>query len=222
MASKKMGKRTEITIGVIVLFVVLFPFLLSVLKHILVPVLLRSLNIDYPNLGDLLAYYGTVIGIGATYCVYYLTKRDKEREKKADYLREKAPGMSIELEGTDADEDYAYSITIINRKEINFTIEKINNTHVNLTVTKDAPYRGTLQIGKGSRTKSSENIYIDWDNFELKDGLPSCLNMTVVDDDGNDWDCWYDLYRDGLKSRYRLSSADRTYKIKIEEECITK
>lgn len=191
-----------------------------------------------PDFDVLLPYYGVVLSIAFSLLIHYLEKTHSDRIEWEKYMREHAPGLGIELyelstddpephgdeeefyESNNIDSDYAYRLLITNRKDINCTIENIESTPVTINLISKQTHTAFLLFG--SPTRSTNNcIYITNDS-NLNHGYPKTLNLTVIDDDNNHWNCFYQSYEDYNKIRYRLSHVERTLTCKISEELIEK
>lgn len=154
--------------------------------------------------GNLLSFYGTALGISASYYMYIDTKR---KEKQKEIIR-KTPKLHIAVDKVNAN---VFKIGVYNLVETCIMDIYLYNENADedLDDGKTFEVAFNLSIDEEKRIKPQYNI-TDYEDIIDRDGYPKFVQIGCCDEDGNRWGLTYDKWVRDNDIVYYLSMCERS------------
>lgn len=137
--------------------------------------------------GDLLAYYGAVFGIVASFLLY----RDEISKKRLERQRELKPEFSVHIRKASSARDI-FELTISKNSSGVLSFLYLYDEFVSETVKKEISLRVSynLSVEESSSENIDHNITVESDIID-GDGYPKYVQLICSDIDGNYWNCCF-------------------------------
>ena len=173
----------------IIAVLLLFPLVVGVIYALPLPQIIAV------DVGDLLTYYGVAFGLLGSFLSYRLEKQKEEKEKNS----KNRPVFIVKLEKTDV--FFTLTIAKISNNTLSylylydeFIADEVENQH-KLQITFN------LSVEEAKSKNINHNFTMDSEILD-KDGYPRYIQLTCDDEDGNNWNCYYEKVNDCGKVYY--------------------
>ena len=194
---KKFRKGKASYVGFVVILIV-FPL---ALRTIYCEQLAEKVAIEF---GDLLAYYGTALGIFLSFVTYRMEERKKKKERDAKL----EPFLSVEL-SKENDNSKVFLLRITDHTERVLTSFYIYDEFLAETLSSGGDFRLSYnQSGEDAKKLNvAHNITVD-SNIVDKDGFPKYIQICCDDIYNDMWNCIYSKTNDCGRIHYYLRSRE--------------